>query len=53
MSQARAALNLIDCGAQSPKETWLRLLLVRADLPMPQTQVARDQDLQARSAVAG
>ena len=40
MQKARAALELIDCGAQSPKETWLRLLLIRADLPAPQTQIA-------------
>ena len=40
MQKARAALNLIDCGAQSPKETWLRLLLIRAGLPAPQTQIA-------------
>jgi very-short-patch-repair endonuclease len=44
MRRARAALELIDDGAQSPKETWLRLLLVRAGLPSPQTQIAvRDE----------
>jgi Protein of unknown function (DUF559) len=37
--QARAALGLVDAGAQSPKETWLRLLLVQAGLPRPQTQI--------------
>jgi len=37
--QARTALGLMDAGAQSPKETWLRLLLVRARLPRPQTQI--------------
>jgi Protein of unknown function (DUF559) len=37
---ARAALALVDSGAQSPKETWLRLLLMRAGLPRPQTQIA-------------
>lgn len=36
---ARAALDLIDGGAQSPKETWLRLLLIRAGFPRPQTQI--------------
>ncbi len=36
---ARAALALVDGGAQSPKETWLRLLLVRAGFPRPQTQI--------------
>jgi very-short-patch-repair endonuclease len=33
-------MGLADPGAQSPKETWLRLLLVRAGLPRPQTQIA-------------
>jgi very-short-patch-repair endonuclease len=37
---ARAALELVDGGAQSPKETWLRLLLIRARFPRPQTQIA-------------
>ena len=27
-------------AAQSPKETWLRLLLIDAGLPRPQTQIA-------------
>jgi len=44
MKRARAALELTDDGAQSPKETWLRLLLIRAGLPPPQTQIAvRDE----------
>jgi hypothetical protein len=37
---ARAALELVDGGAQSPKETWLRLLLIKAGFPRPQTQIA-------------
>ncbi len=37
---ARAAIELIDGGAQSPKETWLRLLLISAGFPRPQTQIA-------------
>ncbi len=37
---ARAALALVDGGAQSPKETWLRLLLFRAGFPAVQTQIA-------------
>lgn len=37
---ARAALGLVDGGAQSPKETWLRLLLIAAGFPPPQTQIA-------------
>lgn len=32
-------LELIDGGAQSPKETWLRLLLIEAGFPRPQTQI--------------
>ncbi|OBH09150.1 DUF559 domain-containing protein [Mycobacterium sp. E1747] len=36
---ARNALDLADAGAQSPKETWLRLLLIQAGLPRPQTQI--------------
>ena len=35
----RMVLPLIDGGAQSPPETRTRLLLIRAGLPMPQTQV--------------
>ncbi|WP_319429779.1 DUF559 domain-containing protein [Mycobacterium sp. RTGN5] len=36
---ARESLGLVDGGAQSPKETWLRLLLIDAGLPRPQTQI--------------
>jgi hypothetical protein len=36
----KAALSLMDGGAQSPKETWLRLLLVDAGMPAPMTQIA-------------
>lgn len=35
----RQALNLYDAGAESPRETWLRLLLVRAGYPPPRTQI--------------
>jgi uncharacterized protein DUF559 len=35
----RAALALVDAGAASPKETWLRMLVVRAGLPIPETQI--------------
>lgn len=34
-----AVLDLVDEGAQSPKETWLRLLLLDAGFPRPQTQI--------------
>lgn len=37
--RCREALNLMDAGAQSPKETWLRLLLIDAGYPRPQTQI--------------
>jgi very-short-patch-repair endonuclease len=36
---ARNAIVLADAGAQSPRETWLRLLLTRAGLPRVQTQI--------------
>nr|AAC46200.1 MAV346 [Mycobacterium avium] len=36
---ARAALALVDGGAQSPKESWLRVLLIDAGFPRPQTQI--------------
>jgi len=35
----RGALDLVDGGAESPKETELRLLLVRDGLPRPVTQI--------------
>ncbi|MBO0679334.1 hypothetical protein JRC04_17860 [Mycolicibacterium sp. S2-37] len=37
--RARVAVDLMDGGAQSPKETWLRLLLIDAGLPRPRTQI--------------
>lgn len=33
------ALELVDAGAQSPKESYLRLLLIEAGFPRPQTQI--------------
>ncbi|WP_068188610.1 DUF559 domain-containing protein [Mycobacterium sp. UM_CSW] len=39
IQSARNAISLADAGAQSPRETWLRLLLIRAGLPRPQTQI--------------
>ncbi|MET0476269.1 MAG: hypothetical protein ABW001_16670 [Mycobacterium sp.] len=35
----RKAVDLMDGGAQSPKETWLRLLLIDAGYPRPATQI--------------
>ena len=37
--KAHKALSLVDAGAESPRETWLGLLLIRAGFPPPQTQV--------------
>ncbi|MCU8692466.1 endonuclease domain-containing protein [Mycobacteroides abscessus] len=37
--RARTAFELVDPGAQSPKETWLRLLLRDAGLPPVSTQI--------------
>jgi len=37
--QCQTALSLMDGGAQSPKESWLRLVLIDAGLPRPVTQI--------------
>lgn len=37
--QLATVIDLVDPGAQSPKETYLRLLLIDAGLPRPQTQI--------------
>ncbi|HUB57569.1 MAG TPA: DUF559 domain-containing protein [Mycobacterium sp.] len=39
LRQLRAALPLVDGGSASPKESWLRLLLLDAGLPRPTTQI--------------
>lgn len=39
LPRARIALELMDAGAESPRETWLRLLLIDAGLPRPRTQI--------------
>lgn len=39
LRRLRAALPLVDAGSASPKETWLRLLLINAGLPVPTTQI--------------
>lgn len=36
---ARKVLDLVDPGAESPRETWLRLLLIRNGFPRPTTQI--------------
>jgi hypothetical protein len=37
--KARVVLDLVDPGAESPRETWLRLLVIRNGFPRPQTQI--------------
>jgi very-short-patch-repair endonuclease len=32
-------LSLVDSGAESPKESWLRMVLVEGGFPRPQTQI--------------
>lgn len=39
MTALRRALESYDAGAESPRETWLRLLLIRAGFPRPTTQI--------------
>lgn len=42
--RCREALDAMDAGAQSPKETWLRLLLIDAGFPRPITQIPVGDD---------
>jgi len=37
--RARKVIDLMDAGAESPKESWLRLVLINAGLPRPTTQI--------------
>jgi hypothetical protein len=39
LQRLRRVLPLVDGGAASPKETWLRLLLLDSGLPSPTTQI--------------
>jgi hypothetical protein len=39
LRQLESALDQMDPGAESPKETWLRLLVIRAGYPRPHTQI--------------
>lgn len=39
ITRARQIMDLFDAGAQSPKESWLRVVLIQAGLPKPQTQI--------------
>lgn len=36
---AATAIDLMDAGAESPQETRIRLLLIRAGMPAPETQI--------------
>ncbi len=44
LRKLRTALPLLDPGAASPRETWLRLLLIDAGLPVPTTQIPVQQN---------
>jgi hypothetical protein len=37
--RARFLIDMMDAGAESPKESWLRLVLINAGLPPPTTQI--------------
>ena len=37
--RARQRVQLLDPGAQSPRESWLRLLVIDAGFPRPETQI--------------
>jgi hypothetical protein len=39
VARFKASIELLDAGAQSPKETWLRLLLIDGGFPRPKTQI--------------
>ena len=39
LSRVEGLLAHVDAGAQSPRETWLRLLLIEAGFPRPETQI--------------
>ena len=39
IKRARAVLELVDPGAESPRETRLRLIIMRAGYPRPETQI--------------
>jgi hypothetical protein len=39
LRQLEEVLVLVDAGAESPKETWLRLLLISDEYPRPETQI--------------
>jgi hypothetical protein len=48
IGRARQAVELFDAGAQSPKESWLRVVLIRAGLPRPRRRFRYLMNLAAR-----
>lgn len=48
---ARKVLDLVDPGAESPRETWLRLLVIRHGFPPPRTQITLHNEYGACVAV--
>ena len=44
IKRARATMALVDPGAESPRESWLRLLLMRAGFPPPVSQYPIDNE---------
>ncbi|MUL85297.1 MULTISPECIES: hypothetical protein [unclassified Mycolicibacterium] len=41
---ARDSVDLMDCGVWSRRETWLRLLVIDAGMPTPQTDIDVEDD---------
>jgi hypothetical protein len=39
LRQIEQALDLVDAGAESPRETWLRLMVIHDGYPRPETQI--------------
>ncbi len=44
LRRSTVALELMDAGAESPKESWLRLVLIDGGLPAPTTQIRVGDD---------
>ncbi|ABL06663.1 hypothetical protein OSH39_20535 [Mycobacterium ulcerans] len=44
LRRLRATLPLVDAGAASPRESWLRMVLIDAGLPVPVTQIPVHQN---------
>lgn len=52
VTRALAALNLVDASAESPRETWLRLLLLRAGFPRAANTNSRVRRVQPTTSIA-